>query len=416
MTATAPAKKSRLSSTLEFVALFAIAYLLSHFLLGNVMGGDQKPAVTGVTIAAMSVSRGNSPELTITNGTQSGITLTAHCPTPAVDIFKVTTSGSGQETLSPLRPTDITGDCPTPISIAAGGNAKVSLGAWKYSLFNENATFEAKLPESLIKGQTGSGQTVARFEIYEPNGFIKLFRTFITQPFLNLLVGIAAILPDHNLGIAIIVLTILVKLLLFLPTQHALEGQRKMQVLQPKINAMREQFKDDPTRMQKEMLALWKEHKVNPFQSCLPLLVQFPILIGLLYVIRDGSHLEFAKETLYPFFQHINWDFSPFFLGLDLRLTSWIMAPILVALQFGQMWLTFHHQKRKKAAEAKVIDAKTGKPAGSPEEMQQKVMLYAMPVMIGFFALQFPAAVSLYWGISTLFAIGQQIVVNRKVK
>ncbi len=404
-------QKSRLSSTLEFVALFAIAYLLSHFLLGGLWGTEKTAEPTGVSFAMVddTVRLGTYPEVTVTNGSASSITVKSRCPLPPFDLFRV----SGDKTEA-VAPTEIAGDCPDDTTIAANSHTNISLSAWKYSLFAEAGTFEVRLPQDL-QAQAGSGQVVVRFETYEPGTFVKLFRTFISEPFLNLLVGIAALLPDHNLGIAIIILTLLVKLLLFFPTQHALQGQRKMQVIQPQINALRERLKDDPARMQKEMMALWKEHKVNPFQSCLPLLVQFPILIGLFYVIRDGSHLELARESLYSVFQHITWDFSPFFLGLDLRKPALLMAPILAGLQFWQMWLAFQQKKAKDAAKAPVIDAKTGKPAQSPEELQQKIMLYAMPLMIGFFAIQFPAAVALYWGVSTLFAVGQQVVVNRKV-
>lgn len=409
-------KKSRLASTLEFIALFAVAYLLSHFLLGGLWGEEKTSEPTGVTIAMVddSVRLGNYPEVTVTNGSTSLITVQSRCPLPPFDLFRVTGVGTTGEKAEAVAPTEIAGDCPEDTNIAAGEYATVSLSAWKYSLFSEVGTFEVRLPQSL-QAQAGTGQVLVRFETYEPGTFVQLFRTFISEPFLNLLVGIASLLPDHNLGIAIIILTLIVKLLLFFPTQHALQGQRKMQVIQPHINALREKYKEDPARMQKEMMALWKEHKVNPFQSCLPLLVQFPILIGLFYVIRDGSHLELARESLYSVFQNVTWDFSPFFLGLDLRQPALLMAPLLAGLQFWQMWLAFQQKKVKDAAKAPVIDAKTGKPAQSPEELQQKIMLYAMPLMIGFFAIQFPAAVSLYWGVSTLFAVGQQVVVNRKV-
>ncbi len=406
--------KSRIQSTLEFMALFAVAYLLSHFLFGSLWGNDQSKNAepTGITIemADATVRQGGVPEVVVTNGTTATISIPSRCPLPPFDVLKVAANGESIV----LAPTEIAGDCPQATEIASGENATMVLSPWKYSLFSENTTFEVRLPESLRKSASGSGQTIARFEMYEPGTFVSLFRTFISQPFLNLLVGIAAVLPGHNLGIAIIILTLIVKLLLFLPTQHALQGQRKMQVLQPKMNALKEQHKADPARMQKEMMALWKEHKVNPFQSCLPLLVQFPILIGLFYVISDGSHIELMRESLYPMFQNITWNFSTNFLGLDLREPAWLMAPVLAILQFGQMWLTFK-QKKTKDAGKQVLDAKTGKPATSAEEMQQKVMLYAMPLMIGFFAIQFPAAVSLYWGVSTLFAIGQQVVVNKKV-
>jgi YidC/Oxa1 family membrane protein insertase len=89
----------------------------------------------------------------------------------------------------------------------------------------------------------------------------------------------------------------------------------------------------------------------------------------------------------------------------------YVFPPLLVVLQFIQMKLSFAIAKRKKGAQ----DPKREKTDGEKsQEMQQKIMLYVLPLMIGYFAIQFPTAVSLYWGVSTLFAIGQQLVVNRE--
>ena len=226
---------------------------------------------------------------------------------------------------------------------------------------------------------------------------------------MNLLILVASILPDHNLGIGIIILTLLVKLLLFIPTQHALEGQKKMQLLQPKLEAVKKQYKDNPTKMQEETMKLWKEHKVNPLQSCLPILIQFPVLIGLFYVIRDNVNLSMSHDLIYPVYQHLSWTFGTNFLGLDLTKPNvWIFPPLLVVLQFFQMKLSFMIADKKKEKQIVKAEAATGM------ETQQKVMLYVLPFMIGFFALKFPTAVALYWGISTLFAIGQQVIVNRE--
>ena len=90
------------------------------------------------------------------------------------------------------------------------------------------------------------------------------------------------------------------------------------------------------------------------------------------------------------------------------------MPVLLVVLQFFQMKLSFAIAERKKGKKEKVVDVKKKKEEASPQQMQQTMMLYGLPLMIGFFALRFPAAVALYWGISTTFAIGQQIVVNHR--
>jgi YidC/Oxa1 family membrane protein insertase len=288
--------------------------------------------------------------------------------------------------------------------------------------------YEAHIPSTDDASGSGSNVTasgaavaqvdhVARFQISEPGPITKLFRTFITAPFLNFLIFIASLVPSHDLGLAIIILTIVVKIVLFFPTKKALEGQKKMQLLQPKLEALKKQYGSDQQKLNEETMKLWKDHKINPFSACLPTLLQFPILIGLFYVIRDGSHLEVSRHLIYPMYQNLPWTFDTFFLGLDLLKPSiYIMPPLLFAMQFIQMKLSFAINARKKAGKKDdVIDvgAKEKKPA-DPQALQQQIMLYGLPLMIAVFAFQFPAAVSLYWGVSTLFSIGQQILVNRE--
>ena len=453
-----PARKS---SLLEFALIFAVAYVLSQVVLRLFFPSAETVAPSNaLEIRAVdeTVRHGNIVEVVLENGTAEDAVIEPRCPEAPVEVYRVEQPGTAAERAVRLTAEETVLPCPPVVRIPAGGEITLSLAPWKYAFFAENGVYELRLPAarrepvaagtgaiavasssslqpSALTGATlplegaavssasSSGAAVApvtsvRVEIYEPGVFVKLFRTFITRPFLNILVFVASLLPDHTLGIAIIVLTILVKLLLFLPTQHSLEGQRKMQLLQPKIEAVRKKHKEDPKKLQEETMKLWKEHKINPFSSCLPLLLQFPILIGLFFVVRDGSVLELSRELLYPVFRDVDWSFGTNFLGMNLTAPSLIMPPILVALQFWQMKLSFARKKADKEKDKKpVIDAETGKPvkeSASPEQVQQKVMLYALPLMIGFFAIQFPAAVSVYWGISTLFAVGQQVVVNRR--
>lgn len=356
--------------------------------------------------------------------------LDNRCPQPPVDVFRVENRGTPQETVTPMASGDTAVPCEPIAAVGPGESVPVSLGPWKYSLFEKVGTYEVRLPGTGIAQPSAAGQsgsvvtsetdpTVVRFAISEPGFFTKIFRTFITAPFLNFLIFIASHTPGYNLGIAIILLTLAVKILLFFPTQHALEGQKKMQMLQPKLEALKAKYKGDAKRIQEETMKLWKEHKINPLQSCLPMLIQFPILIGLFYVIRDGSDLALSRHLIYGPYQDLPWHFGTWFLGLNLLVPNiYVMPLLLVVMQFLQMKLTFSIQKRKKDRQDIIDVAPDGKtiekqPA-SPQDVQQKMMLYGLPLMIGIFALQFPAAVALYWGVSTLFAIGQQIIVNRE--
>ncbi|MEN9560843.1 MAG: hypothetical protein RIQ56_116 [Candidatus Parcubacteria bacterium] len=404
--------RKKTSQYLEFALIFLIVYILSQYGLKyffpEQFGGKTESAP--LVLTASNVTLGNNATITLKNNTEEEYNLPARCPEPPLDVFRVTGESASDEKREPVTSSEIAIPCTAnALQVPAGKSEHIDLNPWKYSIFGTVGTYEIRIP---MADQTGSGTLVStRFEVKNPGFFTKIFRTFITKPFLNFLILIASILPGHNLGVAIIILTLVVKLLLFFPTQHALEGQRKMQQMQPKIDALKEQYKGNQEMIQKETMRLWKEHGVNPVQSCLPMLIQFPILIGLFYVIRDGSTLALSRELIYSFYQQLDWTFSTQFLGLDLLKPSvFIFPPLLVLLQFGQMKLSFAMSERKRKAKEGTAEKKVP----SAQQTQQQVMLYGLPLMIGFFAFQFPAAVSLYWGVSTLFAIGQQIVVNRK--
>lgn len=398
------------SSILEFALLFLVVYLLSQLVMRMFFPDQFTPGngATGLMLEARdaTVKGGHHPILVIKNKTEQEFALTDTCPMPPVQMFFVEAEGTPSEKLTELTTEDTALPCEPLTVLPAGENVTLDLAPWKYSLFSSYGTYEAHIG---IPDAPEGSQLTTRFSLYEPGPITQVFRTFVTKPLLNLLLFIASLLPGYSLGWAIVILTILVKLVLFVPTQHALEGQKKMQAIQPKLDALKAKYKDNPQQMQKETMRIWKEEKVNPLQSCLPMLVQFPVLIGLFYVIRDGSVLELSTHLLYGPYSDLPWTFGTQFLGLDLfKSNAFIMAPILVVAQFAQMKLSFAISNKKAEKSGK---KKEQKPA---QQMQQKMMMYGLPIMIGVFAFKFPAAVSLYWGVSTFFAIGQQLVVNRR--
>jgi len=468
----AEAQKPR-SSVFQFLLLFLTLYIGMQFVLGQLFPSTSpQQMLSGPELTAgSSYTLGNHPVVTLTNKPVSeqsfGITgwfaskwcsvqqlfttsseteekcstkavvysgtpytLPDRCPNPPLDIFIVEQPGNrlGEKT-TPVTSRETVIPCASIPVLQAGEMASISLAPWKYSIFEKAGTYEVRLPGTIlpVQGESSSGTitippTVTRFSIVEPGMFRKTFRTFISAPFLNFLVFVASMTPGHNLGIAIIVLTLAVKILLYFPTQHALEGQKKMQMLQPKLEALKAKYTGDSKKIQEETMKLWKEHKINPFQSILPMLIQFPVLIGLFYVIRDASDFALSRHLLYGMYDNLPWAFGTSFLGLDLLRPDMFVIPILlVVLQFLQMKLSFSIQKRKASLRSArdVIDVGSDgkvkeKKESSPQDMQQKMMLYGLPLMIGFFAFQFPAAVSLYWGVSTIFGIGQQLIVNRE--
>lgn len=405
-----PPERTQQQKLLEFGLILVLAYLLSQFLFSLL--SPPKPLEDGTGEVLLSpldatIRGGHHPVLRLRNETTGEVAFLDRCPQPPVDVFRQ---------FVPLTAVDAVLPCIPLPPVPAGGEIQIDLAPWKYALFSEYGEYEVHLPIEEIKGiregreleeEKEVKKVMTRFEIYEPGVLVKLFRTLVTKPFLNFLIFIASILPGHSLGVGIIVLTILVKFLLYFPTQRALEGQRGMQKLQPALEALKKQHGGDPKRLQEETVRLWKEHGVNPFSTCLPMVLQFPVLIGLFFVVRDGVVLELSQHLLYPVYADLPWTFGTAFLGLDLTKPNILVMPLLLALlQFVQMKLSMVQQLKG--------GTEKGEKQSSQQEVQQKVMLYALPVMVGFFAVQFPTAVSLYWGVSTLFAIGQQVIVNRK--
>lgn len=211
-------------------------------------------------------------------------------------------------------------------------------------------------------------------------------------------------MPGHQLALAVILLTLIIRSILLVPSMRAMKAQRRMQAMQPKIEALKKKYENDQAQLAQETMKLWKKHKVHPLSSCLPLFIQFPILIALFYVVNGGLSPD-RSFLVYDFLPAFDFaDINAMFLGFDLLARNFIIFPVAVAaLQFIQMQLMMAKRKPKKDG------------AGMAKEMESanQMMKYVMPVMIGVFAAQLPSAVALYWGTSTLYGILQQLVVNK---
>ena len=226
---------------------------------------------------------------------------------------------------------------------------------------------------------------------------MNIFHLVLTKPLLNVLIWIYNTVPLHDIGIAIIVLTILVRLLLFPSFQKSLRSQRQLQQLQPKLDEIKEKYKDDKEAQTKAVLEFYQQNKVNPFSSCLPLLVQLPILIALYQVFLSGLNSQLAGE-LYPFVRDPG-QINTNFLGLmDLSKANFIFAFLAGALQFVQSKLMMPTKKIQDQT-ARIVN------------MQ---FTYLMPVVTVFIAAKLPAGLALYWIVTTLFAIGQQYYIMKK--
>lgn len=264
------------------------------------------------------------------------------------------------------------------------------------------------------------------FEIENKGFFNKLFSTVIYAPIYNTIVYFLNL--TWKLGYAIIIITIILRLILLLPQHKMMVSQKKMQAIQPKIKELQEKYKNDKQKLWIELMEIYKKEWVNPAWSCLPLLIQMPLLLAVYYIIRWIQD-KWNSFYLYSPLENVNiFPISSEFFGvnlLDITHTIglvWIIFALVVwLLQFFQLKASFAYNKMwvSDKKDWVVLEKKKGqKDYSDPSSMMpdpefmNKAMLYALPWMIFVFSLFFEAWVALYWWTSTLFIMIQQLLVN----
>lgn len=232
------------------------------------------------------------------------------------------------------------------------------------------------------------------------------FVTAFFQPLYNLLVFLADVLPGHDVGLAIILMTILVRLALFPLYHKSTKTQSKLKEIEPELKALKEKHQDREAQA-RAMMELYKQHGINPFSGFMLLLIQLPIIFSL-YSVFKGS-LDLHVDLVYSFI-HFPTTVSHLFLGqLDITGKSLILALVVGATQFIQMQLALPALQPKKEGEKQSFG----------DEMSRNMQLqmkYFLPVMIIFIARSLPIAISLYWITSNLFSIGHELIVKNKAR
>jgi YidC/Oxa1 family membrane protein insertase len=193
----------------------------------------------------------------------------------------------------------------------------------------------------------------------------------------------------HNWGLAIIVLTVLIKLAFWPLSQKSYRSMKEMQKLQPKLAALKEKHKGDTTKLNQEMLTLYRTYKVNPMGGCLPMLAQIPVFIALYQALQYSIELRHA-----PFLLWINDLSAPDRLAVGFDIPYVGGLPVLTLLMGASMWL---QQK---------MTPVTGDPA-------QAKMMQLLPLVFTFMFIYFPAGLVLYWLVNNILSIGQQYYINR---
>ncbi|MFA5000543.1 MAG: YidC/Oxa1 family membrane protein insertase [Patescibacteria group bacterium] len=229
------------------------------------------------------------------------------------------------------------------------------------------------------------------------------FTSVFYQPILNLLVFLYNTISFQDLGVAIILLTAVIKLVFWPLGRSSIKSQKALQELQPKLEELKKQYGKDKAGLSQATMALYKENKVNPFSSCLPLLIQLPFLIAVYRVFRDG--VDNKLELVYSFIGRPEVLNVISFGFLDLSKRSIVLAVLAGLAQFWQAKML----SRKKPA---VVSP--GSKDESMTAIMNKQMLYFMPAITIFIGLSLPAGLTLYWFVLTLFTALQQVVTFKK--
>ena len=214
-----------------------------------------------------------------------------------------------------------------------------------------------------------------------------MFGTFVTMPLQQALTFCYVLTQKigyPNYGVAIILLTIVIKLLLYPLTVKQVKSMKAMQDLSPKMKALQEKYKDNKEKLQTEIAALYKQHNVNPLSGCLPLIVQMPILMGIFFAIRE---YQYEGPTNFLWIANLQQGTS-----LSDPSDPYFIIPVLCA---ATTWL----QQKQTTTEM---------------TQQNKMMLMFMPIFIGYITITFPAGLGIYWVVSNMVQIIQQWFMYRK--
>lgn len=207
------------------------------------------------------------------------------------------------------------------------------------------------------------------------------FLSNIIQQVITILYNLTDTLGFPNYGIAIILMTVLVKIILYPVTAKQIKSTKAMMDIQPKMKAIQTKYKDDKMRMNQELAALYKREGVSPLAGCLPLLIQMPIMIGIFYGVRDYNYVGPA---------------SFLWMKTIAEPDPMYILPVVSAVA------TFFQSKLSTPAADENI------PGGNTT----KYMTYFMPLFVGYISLEFPAGLIIYWIVMSIMQIAQQLIMD----
>lgn len=226
-----------------------------------------------------------------------------------------------------------------------------------------------------------------------------IFSVLLYQPLYNLLVFLYDLLPWGGLGLAIILVTIIVKTAIFPLTFKTMKAQKQLQEVQPKIEAIKREFKDDKEKLAKELMGVYKANNVNPFASCLPTILQLVIFLTLFQVLKAGIS-TIKPDLLYSFVNNPG-SMDPIFLGMNLAEATIPLAILAAGAQYLQARQMISRRPPK------AVQGSSGALDEDVAANMNRMMLYVLPLIILIFgATSIPGGVTLYMFISAVLTYG----------
>ncbi len=244
-----------------------------------------------------------------------------------------------------------------------------------------------------------------------------LFNELLYRPLFNSMVFFYNIIPGANIGLAIILTTILVRVLMIPLYRASIKSQREITIIQPIVKELQVKYKDDRQKLSEELMKAYKDHNVNPFAGILLLIVQIPVLIAI-YQVSLNIFTPEKYATAYSFIAFPE-SFNPTFWGLiNVSDSKNVILALLVGLsQYYQIRLIM---KRTQPAKKKESKKSNKKKSEKSEELDfattlNKQMMFLMPILVTIFAYTLPITMSLYWITTTLFTIVQEFFLIKEV-
>lgn len=379
---------------LRFFLIFTVFWLLLSFLLPS---PKQETITNDLTLIAKDdeVTQGQLVEIRMRNNLKNSVIIGEGCPEESDVMISRFANGVWKQQSLQSAPV-----CKQQL-LPYNEWVVISYPEQNHDLFWETGPYRISVPVN-IEGK--KKEFFTEIVVEKPGIFKTIWNVFFYKPIYNALIYLSSI-GGMNLGIGVVLLTLVIRIILLGPTHKAMRSQRMFQKIQPEIARIRKKYEGDQQKIATETMAIWKKHKVNPMSSLGPIFMQFPVLIALFFVVQEGLSVNNVYLLYEPIKSIDISSIHTMFFGLDMAQIDMFLLPLIVGgLQFLQMKLVYLKQPKQQKGEGMMAEQMA---------MAGKMMMYFLPIMIAIFTATLPAAVGVYWGVSAIFSSIQQLFINR---